>query len=738
MRSPTFSCLTLLAALPLLLGGCSDDRSLAGPDPSDADIDGSVEDVPAALGALTLEASAEGSIEGWGWDSFGQVSGAPEGSDFTAVDAGIFHSVALTADGSVVAWGWDAFDDALVSGAPGGDGFTAVAAFGTHSLALAADGSIEAWGSDHEGEVSGTPGGGGFIAIAAGVEHSLAVTADSTVEAWGADHNGQVSRAPREAGFVAVAAGMFHSLALAADGSLEAWGSDQHAQVSGTPSSAGFKAIAAGYSHNLALRADGSIAAWGGDEFGQVRFAPGGSGFIAIAADGFHSLALTADGAIVAWGDDGEGQVSGLPAETGFTAIAAGEKHSLALKGAGDVVQCDAGSYFDGEACVEAPPGSYVASEGATEATPCAAGTYQPDAGQTECLPAPIGHYAPETGMTEALACPSGTTTIETGSSECEAQIEQTIVFNSTPPSPAYVDGGYEVSATGGDSGNPVEFSTLTAACTVAGTTVTLVAAGTCTIAADQAGGGLYLDAPQATQSFTVTDPNQPPVAAAGEDQVVECTERDRTQVSLDGSGSDDPDGGIDDYEWLDPDGNLIVTGATPTVSLGMGTHAITLRVTDDGGLTDEDQVQIVIEDTTPPELSLSVTPDELWPANHGYREIDVRAGAMDACAHDDDLVITGSVVSSDSDNGNGKGDGNTSGDIRVVRSDGTVLVSSNESPSVAFNPLTDRLELRAERGGNGSERAYTIIFTAEDPSGNSGEATATVTVPHNKGGAGK
>lgn len=47
--------------------------------------------------------------------------------------------------------------------------------------------------------------------------------------------------------------------------------------------------------------------------------------------------------------------------------------------------------------------------------------------------------------------------------------------------------------------------STTTSKCTVAGSTVTLVATGTCTIAANQAGNANYNAAPQVTQSFTVT-----------------------------------------------------------------------------------------------------------------------------------------------------------------------------------------------------------------------------------------
>ena len=54
-------------------------------------------------------------------------------------------------------------------------------------------------------------------------------------------------------------------------------------------------------------------------------------------------------------------------------------------------------------------------------------------------------------------------------------------------------------------SGQPIVFSSTTpAVCTVSGTTVTAVSPGTCTIAADIAGSGLYDSAPEVTQSLTV------------------------------------------------------------------------------------------------------------------------------------------------------------------------------------------------------------------------------------------
>lgn len=85
---------------------------------------------------------------------------------------------------------------------------------------------------------------------------------------------------------------------------------------------------------------------------------------------------------------------------------------------------------------------------------------------------------------------------------------------------------------------------------------------------------------------------NQPPVADAGPDQNVTATGATGALVTLDGSGSSDPDGDSLTYGWSGPSG--IANGVGPTVSLPLGTHVITLEV-DDGTEIDSDVVQITV-----------------------------------------------------------------------------------------------------------------------------------------------
>jgi hypothetical protein len=88
------------------------------------------------------------------------------------------------------------------------------------------------------------------------------------------------------------------------------------------------------------------------------------------------------------------------------------------------------------------------------------------------------------------------------------AALAQTISFGPLA-NKIFGDAPFTVSATA-SSGLPVSFSSLTTArCTVSGNTVTIVAAGSCTIAADQAGDATYGPAPQVTQSFFVQKSDQ-------------------------------------------------------------------------------------------------------------------------------------------------------------------------------------------------------------------------------------
>ncbi|MBN2583738.1 MAG: right-handed parallel beta-helix repeat-containing protein, partial [Planctomycetes bacterium] len=92
------------------------------------------------------------------------------------------------------------------------------------------------------------------------------------------------------------------------------------------------------------------------------------------------------------------------------------------------------------------------------------------------------------------------------------------------------------------------------------------------------------------TQGF-----NLPPMADAGSDDEVEDTDNNSYEtVTLDGSGSSDSDGDIASWVWKEGE-TQIATGESPQVTFGVGTHEVTLIVTDNEEETASDTVTITV-----------------------------------------------------------------------------------------------------------------------------------------------
>ena len=218
----------------------------------------------------------------------------------------------------------------------------------------------------------------------------------------------------------------------------------------------------------------------------------------------------------------------------------------------------------------------------------------------------------------------------------------------------------------------------------------------------------LCLVSPGLIQKFEAI--NKPPVANAGPDQQIECGGPGGTMVTLDGSGSNDPDGDSLTYQWTWGLGNA--TGVSPTIVLPRGMHCITLTIRDPSGHTARDYVSVTVQDTTPPDLIVALTPRILWPPNHKFTTIQAKVRASDGCGTVTNLTLL-RIVSSDRDNG--KGDGNTTGDIA----------------NATLNTLDLCFDLRAERSGTGRDRIYTVTYQATDDSGNQAKVSQDVVVPH-------
>lgn len=92
---------------------------------------------------------------------------------------------------------------------------------------------------------------------------------------------------------------------------------------------------------------------------------------------------------------------------------------------------------------------------------------------------------------------------------------------------------------------------------------------------------------------------NQAPVANAGSDQTVIDGNGDGSEnVTLSGSASSDADGTIVSYAWSEG-GASLGSGAILTRSFAIGTHVVTLTVTDNGGATATDTVTVTVQPAT-------------------------------------------------------------------------------------------------------------------------------------------
>jgi len=151
------------------------------------------------------------------------------------------------------------------------------------------------------------------------------------------------------------------------------------------------------------------------------------------------------------------------------------------------------------------------------------------------------------------------------------------------------------------------------------------------------------------------------------------------------------------------------------------GTYTVTWTYDDGKGNIATQTQTVVVKDTTPPEISVSVSPDTLRPPNHKMVLINLDIMASDNC--DSDLDLTVVLISITMDEGDDTdtyhpdydstlGDGHTTNDIQVINGD---------------------IYLRAERSGKGDGRIYEITYEVTDASGNSTTATAQVTVPHDR-----
>jgi alpha-tubulin suppressor-like RCC1 family protein len=451
-----------------------------------------------------------------------------------AVAAGAFHTCALSSAGSVQCWGYNGYGE--LGNSTTTDSTTPV-------------------------QVTGLTAG--VVAIAVGGEHSCAINGTGGVVCWGHNVNGELGNgttadasAPMAvtgltSGIVAVAAGYHHTCALSSTGAVQCWGFNGYGNLgngtttdSSSPSAVsglggGVVAIAAGDDHSCAATSGGAVQCWGYNVEGElgngtptgaspygslvpVAVTGLGSGIAAVAAGASHSCALSTTGAVQCWGYNGEGElgngttvsaaspvaVSGLA--SGVASIGAGAGRTCAVT-SGGAVQCWGynldGALGDGSLVNAATP---VSAVGASNTVSAVASGYEQTcavtgAGGVQCWGLNSGGELGN-GTTVDAANPvevlavGGSGFLDLSGGTLTAQ---TITFGALLPR-AVGSGPLNLNASA-SSLLSVVFSTPTpVVCSVNGNVVMLVAAGICTIAADQGGDSTYAAAPQVSQSFTV------------------------------------------------------------------------------------------------------------------------------------------------------------------------------------------------------------------------------------------
>jgi len=192
-----------------------------------------------------------------------------------------------------------------------------------------------------------------------------------------------------------------------------------------------------------------------------------------------------------------------------------------------------------------------------------------------------------------------------------------------------------------------------------------------------------------ATMKLTILGPNGAPVANAGPDLVVHDVDHDGFEgVDLDASASADADGYIVNYRWTK--GTVVLAqGPEPTArtALALGSHTLTLTVTDDRGATGTDTLNVIVN--TPPVADAGPDQSVDDPEEDGVQTVTLQGSA----SYDPDGTI-----------------------VNYRWSEGTTTLASGSSPNAVVSLLGGRhhitLTVTDNHGGTDTDTVVIDVAT--------------------------
>ena len=448
-----------------------------------------------------------------------QISALLVARPYTQVRSGFYTSCAVISDGGAACWGYLAAPAPALTGvtriSPSNGGACAitsgsVSCFGPttnaasptltdavdvtvayeHACALRSNGQLACWGNNRYGQYPAPELLSDVVEISAGGYATCARHSDNSITCIGTLY-GQ-ALVPASLAASQISTGVFNVCATTTSARAVCWGNK--ASINAVPPDLENVAqVSTGLLFACARLTSGTVRCWG-DTPNAATAVPSGLVATQISSGFYHTCALRGTGALVCWGSNEFRQSSPPPLQTqrvlptatfGFPgSVLAGSAITLSLTdarvtgGPADLTFTYAFDCGDGS-------GFGVASENNTATCPTTGGGTRAVQGK---VIDPANDFTSYTGTVEI------------------SQAAQAIIFTSTPPNPAVVGSTYAPTATGGASGNPVNFSSLTpTTCSATNGTVSFVAGGECTIAANQAGNAAYLAAPEVTQGTTAT-----------------------------------------------------------------------------------------------------------------------------------------------------------------------------------------------------------------------------------------